>query len=178
VIPVNVAGLLREAPGASRDLQLRDHYVALGEGLELAGPIGLAVRLARTNRGILARGRVTAPLRRICARCLDPYVEEVTVPIEEEFLPSVDPVSGAMAVTDEEPEAQRIDEHNELDLGPVVRDELSLTEPMHPLCSPDCPGLCAVCGVRLISGPHDHEDEEIDPRLAPLARLMDGRRQG
>jgi uncharacterized protein len=145
--------------------------------LELAGPISLTVRLARTNRGILARGRVSAPLRRICARCLDAYVEEVSVPIEDEFLPSVDPVSGAAVALSDEPEAQRIDQHNELDLGPIVRDELSLTEPMHPLCSPDCPGLCAVCGVRLSSGQHDHEDDEIDPRLAPLARLMERRGQ-
>ena len=67
----------------------------------------------------------------------------------------------------------RIDEHNEIDLAPPVHDELSLTEPMHPLCRPDCPGLCSVCGARLTSGPHDHEDEEIDPRLASLASLLE-----
>ena len=173
MIPVNVAGLLREGPGASRDVGLRDHYVSLGPDLELAGPLNGAVRLQRTNRSILARGRVTAPLRRTCARCTEPYVEEVSVDVDEEYLPAAD-VGGAVASAAEpDPEALRIDEHNEIDLAPPIHDELSLTEPMHPLCSPDCQGLCAECGERLSSGAHDHGGEEIDPRLAGLARLLD-----
>src|SRR5438132_1029491 len=83
------AGLLREAPGATRELQLRDRYLALGADLELAGPIDARLRMLRTNRGILLRGSVDAPLRRTCARCLDPFVEEVRVQVSEEFLPTV-----------------------------------------------------------------------------------------
>lgn len=169
---VNVAGLLREAPGAVRDLRLRDHYLSLGPDVELAGPLDGDLRLQRTNRGILVRGRIRAPLRRTCARCLDAYVEEVEVQIAEEFLPTIDPVSGAAVAADEVGEAQRIDAHHEIDLDPVIHDELSLTEPMHPLCRPDCPGLCPVCGESLSGGPHGHDDEEIDPRLASLARLL------
>src|SRR5205085_9312903 len=91
MIAVNVAGLLHEAHGATRELRLRDHYTSLGPDLELAGPMNGVVRLQRTNRGILARGTVTAPMRRTCARCLEPYVEDVTVAIDDEFLPSLDP---------------------------------------------------------------------------------------
>jgi uncharacterized metal-binding protein YceD (DUF177 family) len=87
----NVAGLLHEPPGTARDVRLRDHYVSLGPDVELAGPLDADLRLQRTNRGILVRGEVRAPLRRTCARCADAYVEEVRQPIEEEFLPSVDP---------------------------------------------------------------------------------------
>jgi uncharacterized protein len=46
---------------------------------------------------------------------------------------------------------------------------------MHPLCSPDCPGLCPVCGERLSNGPHDHGSPEVDPRLAGLAQLLERR---
>ncbi len=173
---VNVAGLLHEAPGASRDLRLRDHYVSLGPDLELAGPLNGDLRLQRTNRGVFVRGRVGTSLRRTCARCLEPYVEEVDVPIEEEYLPTLDPESGAVLTVEDDPETPRIDEHNEIDLAPVLRDELSLTEPMHPLCRPDCPGLCSVCGESLASGPHQHETDEIDPRLAGLAELLRGER--
>jgi hypothetical protein len=55
----NAAGLLREPPGAFRDYRLHDHYVTLGPDVELAGPIELNLRLQRTNRGILVRGRST-----------------------------------------------------------------------------------------------------------------------
>lgn len=176
----NVAGLLHEPPGATRDLRLRDHYVNLGPDLELAGPLDADLRLQRTNRGILVRGEVRAPLRRTCARCTDPYVEEVRVPVSEEFLPTVDPESGVPVRTDDgELEAvQLIDEHHEMDLDAIFHDELSLTEPMHPLCRPDCPGLCVECGERLDRGDHAHGAEEIDPRLAGLAALLRDREGG
>ncbi len=167
---VNVAGLLHEATGATRDLRLRDHYLSLGPDVELAGPLNGTLRLQRTNRGIFVRGSVSAPLRRTCARCLEPFVEDVEVLVAEEFLPTLDPITGAPLEMTEE--ASRIDEHHEIDLAPVLRDELSLTEPMHPLCRPDCPGLCSVCGESRSSGRHDHETDEVDPRLAGLARLL------
>jgi len=175
----NAAGLLHETPGATRDLRLADHYVVLGNDLELAGPLNGAFRLQRTNRGVIVRGRVTAPLRRTCARCLEPYVEEATAAIDEEFVPSLDPETGAaLAGAPGDEESVRINAHHEIDLTGVIHDELSLTEPMHPLCRPDCPGLCVTCGAPLESGEHEHGSEEIDPRLAVLARFRPGDGQG
>ena len=173
----NVAGLLHEPPGATRDVRLRDHYVTLGADVELAGPLDADLLLQRTNRGILVRGELRAPLRRTCARCTDPYVEDVIVSIDEEFLPSVDLESGAQVQAEDlDREATlRIDEHHEIDLTGVFHDELSLTEPMHPLCRPDCPGLCSQCGEKLDRGVHDHVADEIDPRLAGLAALLHDR---
>ena len=177
MISFNVAGLLHEPPGATRDVRLRDRYVTLGTDVELAGPLDADLRLQRTNRGILVRGNVRAPLRRTCARCTDAYVEDVRVEVDEEFLPTIDPDSGApVPVETLEPgevdTTLRIDEHHEVNLDPVFHDELALTEPMHPLCRPDCPGLCVECGGRLDSGDHEHGGDEIDPRLAGLAALL------
>ena len=169
----NVAGLLHEPPGAVRDLRIRDRYVTLGGDVELAGPVDADLRLQRTNRGILVRGQARAPLRRTCARCTDAFVEDVRVAIDEEFLPTIDPESGApIRLETGDEDAQRIDEHHEIDLDAVLHDELALTEPMHPLCRPDCPGLCVECGERLDGGDHAHGEGEIDPRLAGLAALL------
>ncbi len=169
----NLAGLLHEPPGSTREIRLRDHYLNLGRDLELAGPIDADMRLQRTNRGVLLRGQLHASLRRTCARCTDAFVEEVRVPLSEEFLPSVDPVSGAPLTVDaEDAEVPRIDGHHQIELDPVFREELSLTEPVFPLCRPDCPGLCPTCGGRMESGTHEHGDAEIDPRLAGLAALL------
>lgn len=171
---INVAGLLHETPGATRDVRLRDHYLSLGPDVELAGPLDADLRLQRTNRGILVRGRVRAPLRRTCARCTDPFVEEVSADVDEEFLPSLDPTTGQpVAIEAGESEGtNRIDDHHEIQLDPILRDELVLTEPMVALCGPDCPGLCPECGERLDRGDHAHAGAEIDPRLAGLAALL------
>jgi uncharacterized metal-binding protein YceD (DUF177 family) len=49
-----------------------------------------------------------------------------------------------------------------------VREAIQLAEPIAPLCRPDCPGLCIVCGLRLDDGVHDHPDDDIDPRMEAL----------
>ncbi len=170
MIAFNVAGLLHEPPGATREILLRDHYANLGPDVELAGPLDADLHLQRTNRGILVRGELSAPLRRICARCTDPFVEDVAVTISEEFLPSFDPATGAPIAPDEGDDGttQRINAHHEIELDSVFHDELVLTEPMFPLDRPDCPGLCVVCGLPLDEGEHDHPDDDIDPRLEAL----------
>ena len=171
---LNVAGLLREPPGAVRELRLRDRYLSLGPDVELAGPLNGTLRFQRTNRGILVRGEIEAPVRRTCARCLEAFVEPASIRISEEFLPSIDPETGvAVERESEDAAALLIDDHHEIDLTPVIREEFALTEPMHPLCRSDCPGLCAECGARLDGDHQPHATDEIDPRLAGLARLLD-----
>jgi uncharacterized protein len=172
VIAFNVAGLLAEPPGATRSVRLDGHHTSLGPDVELAGPIDADLRLQRTNRGVLLRGEARATLRRTCARCADPYLEDVRVDLDEEYLPSVDPSTGVALVTTDEEGPLRINGHHEIELDGVLHDELVLTEPMHPLCRPDCPGLCAECGERLDSSHQAHGASDIDPRLAGLAALL------
>jgi uncharacterized protein len=101
-------------------------------------------------------------------------VRDIEVPIhisiEEEVLPSIDLHSGHAVVAREEgdDELLRLTDHHELDLETPVREAIQLAEPIAPLCRPDCPGLCLVCGERLDDGAHDHPDEELDPRLEAL----------
>jgi uncharacterized protein len=170
----NVSGLLHDPPGAVREYRLQDRYVSLAPEVELAGPLNGRLRMQRTNRGILVRGSVDAQVRRTCGRCLEAYVEPAHIEISEEYLPSVDLGTGGVVPPPAEGEGtQVIDEHHEIDLTQVLRDEFALTEPMHPLCRPDCAGLCAECGEALGSRHVPHHRDEIDPRLAGLARFLD-----
>jgi uncharacterized protein len=164
----NVAGLLADDPGASREYEVADVTIPLDEGLELARPIGGHVRLRRTNRGILADAQLTAARRTECSRCLRPTEVPVEIAIEEEYLPALDLATGRPLSTEAEPEVARLTDHHELELGPLVRDELLLAEPIAPVCRPDCPGLCVVCGLPLDEGVHDHEVDDVDPRLEAL----------
>jgi Predicted metal-binding, possibly nucleic acid-binding protein len=177
VILFNVAGMLQEAPGATREVALSDRYLSVGPDVELAGPVDGLIRLQRTNRGILLRGSLDAPLRRTCSRCLEPYVETVHLQLAEEYLPTLDPQRGVpLPPPAADEEALAIDAQQQIDLTPVLHDELALTEPMHPLCRPDCPGLCTGCGRRLDAGSCTCATDEPDQRLAVLARLLDSMR--
>jgi uncharacterized protein len=164
----NVAGLLADGIGSDRTYDVADASVELPDELTLAELVAGHVRLTRTNRGILADARLSTALAGECARCLRPLTTPIEVVLEEEYLPTIDLLTGRPVDADDEPEALRLSDHHELDLEPSVRDAISLAEPIAPLDRPDCPGLCVVCGLPLDEGEHDHPDDDIDPRLEAL----------
>jgi uncharacterized protein len=161
----NVAGLLIDEPGAERLLDVIDARIDLGDELRLAEPIAGRVRLVRTNRGILATADLRTALDLECSRCLREVVLPVDIRFQEEYLPTLDLATGRPLPTDDEPDVLRLTDHHEIDLEPSVRDAILLAEPIAPVCRPDCPGLCIVCGLRLDEGEHD---DDIDPRLEAL----------
>ena len=165
----NVAGLLAEPPGAVREYRVDDVAIDPGDGMGLAQPVSIRIRLLRSNRGLVVEAELRTALAGECARCLRPAVTEVRTRIDEEVLPSIDIASGAPIELEEgeDPEMPRLTDHHELELRPLVIEAISLEEPIAPLCEPDCPGLCEECGERLTPG-HAHGEGPIDPRLEAL----------
>jgi len=168
----NVARLLAEGPGASRVHLVAGVMLDLGDDLRQGDPLEGEVHLARTNRGLYVTGRLTTSLEAECSRCLRDVEIPLAIDLDEEALPSIDIVTGLPLDASLEPDALRLTDHHELELGRPVRDAISLAEPIAPLCRPDCPGLCSVCGLELATGPHDHPDTDIDPRLEALRALL------
>ena len=62
---------------------------------------------------------------------------------------------------------------DQLELTAWARDAIALALPDQILHSPDCAGLCPVCGKDLNVEPHTHPDEEPDPRWSALQELRD-----
>lgn len=60
----------------------------------------------------------------------------------------------------------------ELDLDELVYSEVVLGVPTKHLCKDSCKGVCPKCGKNLNSGECGCNDDEIDPRLQPLAELL------
>jgi uncharacterized protein len=171
----NVAGLLGEPVGSTRDYIVSGVTLDLGEDLRQADPIEGTIHLGRTNRGLLVRGDLRTSLDEECSRCLRSIEVPLELHIEEEALPSIDLHTGLPIDTASDPEALRLNDHHELELEPAIREAILLAEPIAPLCEPDCPGLCAICGERLTGGPHEHPEDDIDPRLEVLkAFKVDG----
>lgn len=170
-----LAALLAEPPGSRRDYAFEGIPLELGDDLALARPVGGRVRFSRTNRGVLITGQVETALALSCSRCLRPIELPLQLVLNEEALPAVDLASGKPLDPAIEPEIVRLSDHHEVLLEPIIREAIELEEPIAPVCRPDCPGLCVVCGEPLDDGPHEHEEPPFDPRLEVLrAFRVDG----
>jgi uncharacterized protein len=164
----NVTGLLAEPAGSTRDYDVAGVTIDLGDDLRLADPIEGRVHVGRTNRGLLVNADFTTSLQAECSRCLREVEVPLELHVEEEVLPSLDLQTGQPVKIPADDEVVRLTDHHELQLETLVREAILLAQPIAPLCEPDCPGLCTTCGERLTGGPHDHGDEDVDPRLEAL----------
>jgi uncharacterized protein len=172
VVAINVAQLLQEAPGAVREFDFADSIAAVTVEVSLRGPIVGHARLMRTTDGILVHANFRAPVTLECARCLDDVRLEVGGSLDEEFRPSVDLKTGLPLSEALEEDQPRIDEHHEIDLDEILRQNILTNLPLQPLCEAACPGLCATCGERLDASHSAHDDtaQPVDP-ASPFARL-------
>jgi uncharacterized protein len=168
-----LAGLLGEPPGSQRTYPLAGITIPLDDDLRLVEPLEGVVHVARTNRGVLLDARLRTAISGTCSRCLIDIEIPLDLRIAEEVLPSLDIATGQAIDRAAEPDVVRLTDHHELDLEPLVREAISLGEPIAPLCQPDCPGLCITCGARMGPGHVAHPDDDIDPRLAALRAFRD-----
>ena len=125
--------------------------------------LDLDLRLESVVEGVLVSGTAAAIAVGQCSRCLVDLTEPVIALLRELY---AYPDSTTAATTDEDELPRLIDDL--VDLEPLVRDEVVLALPMAPLCRPDCPGLCSVCGERFDDLEPGHSHEILDPRWAAL----------
>ncbi len=134
-------------------------------GIAAGAELRLTVTLASVTEGVLVTATTAAPVSGECARCLEPVAQTIEIRCQELFSYERESGSG-----DEDGYAL---DGDLLDLEPVLRDALVLALPLAPLCRPDCPGLCAECGVLLAqAGPEHGHATATDPRWAALQQRM------
>ena len=131
----------------------------------LHGDIAIELPLTSTLDDIEVVGTLTVDWSDECRRCLTPLAGPLTVEVEERYAPSSDDPGRTV-----DPEAFPI-EHGQLDLAPMVREEVLLGVPDAPLCRDDCAGICPECGADLAAGPCGCEREVRDERWAVLDQL-------
>ncbi len=130
----------------------------------------LELRLSKSGRDVIVRGKLTAELSVECARCLQPTRIVVREPLSALLVPTADLSSGPASDEDEvtPDQADVIPYDGEtVVLDDFVRDEVLLGVPMIPLCSESCPGIRPQTSPESASPAID----AIDPRLSPLLRL-------
>ncbi len=176
MLAFNVAQLLKEGIGATRHYELSGELYDIDE--QNAGPVPVEGHLdvVRIPRGLLAQGKAHLAMAATCRRCLATYEREVDLDIEEEYVATVDVVTGYRIELaegeDEEPELL-ISDHHILDTREVLRQYAVATIIDAGLCRPDCRGICPICGADLNHESCNCHLAQVDPRLAALAGLLD-----
>ncbi|WP_132993823.1 YceD family protein [Gordonia zhaorongruii] len=141
-------------------------------GIPADGEVRLDLRLESVSEGVLVTGTVSGDIEGQCGRCLGPLDDSVSMFLTELF---AYPDSDTDKTTDDEDVERIVDE--QIDLEQTIIDAVATELPLTPLCTPDCPGLCQVCGVRLADAEPGHGHELIDPRWAKLADKLEDMEQ-
>ena len=157
---VNVIELLRR-PGNSKDVDVTVAAVDLDFNNDsLTGdPVAVRVRLESLTNGISVHGTASAGWAGECRRCLDPVSGTITVDLDELYQ-QVPDNPDAYAIT-----------NDQINLLPMVRENLLVSVPVGPLCREDCAGFCQHCGTDLRVASCDCKVETRDPRWAALDAL-------
>ena len=136
-----------------------------------AGPLEVRASAELVEGQIRIAGSLQTKIELVCARCLEPVVEEVSRDFDLFYRP--------MKTIAKEEEVHLREDDTEiaffqgegLFLADVLAEQVLLALPMKVICRGDCRGLCPHCGVNLNSEECRCESHAADPRLAPLARL-------
>ena len=170
LLRLQVGFLLSEGPGNSKEVPLQlSQRVQVDCDLFLESLTGFLV-LTRTKEGILIQGTLTVSHARECDRCLEAFDHLFALNIAELFASPPDANISAF----------NVDSNGEIDLAPLLREEVLIEESYRTVCRDGCRGLSAETGVNL-----NHEQEShgaavpsmdggaaIDPRLAVLKQLL------
>jgi uncharacterized protein len=163
----NVSELLRESYGSFRDHDIDDDLRIDGERQHFTGH----VRFDRVPAGILVRAKLHNDWRTDCSRCLEPCTLPIDLTIEEQYIPTIDPISGSRVTPPPgEEDAYRINERHMIDLSLPVQQYWTMAQPIAPVCREDCAGICPTCGERPASG-HACVSDQADDRWARLRDL-------
>jgi uncharacterized protein len=115
------------------------------DDVEIVEPVEGLVRVENARQSIVVGGNATTAITLQCARCLEPYAQELDLELEADAPLSFlrpDPEAGQADEEDEADDdlAALFDGHM-LNVSELVRQAAVLQSPIKPLCSPDCPGL-------------------------------------
>lgn len=133
-----------------------------------ARDLAVVAEIYRSGHDVHFQGSIEGDVRAECARCL----EEFERPLHRDFRFVILP---RPAATDDSEDDEGVDHYSgdELDLGPLVREQALLSLESIPLCTPACRGLCPGCGANLNREecPCERRSEAGGIRLLDLRKL-------
>jgi uncharacterized protein len=161
---------------AVRKLRIRKSYAPgsidfRSSEIQQVAPVEVTATAELLEGQIRIEGQLETKIEMVCARCLEPVIEDVNrtfdlfyAPLPKDAKPKED------RLLDDDTEIGFF-EGDGLFLADVLREQVLLALPLKVICQSDCRGLCPNCGANLNHEECRCETHATDPRLAPLARL-------
>jgi uncharacterized protein len=161
---------------AVRKLRIRKSYAPGSidyhtSEIKQVAPVEVTATAELLEGQIRIEGQLETKIEMVCARCLEPVVEDVNrsfdllyAPLPKGAKPKED------RLKDDDTEIGFF-EGDGLFLADMLREQVLLALPLKVICQSDCRGLCPNCGANLNHEECRCETHATDPRLAPLARL-------
>jgi uncharacterized protein len=134
----------------------------------VTAPVAVSGTVINRAGYITLTAEASMSYRTHCARCLADVEDTVRFLCEK----TVADEKGLLRLENTENDDYVQIKGGKLDLDAPICDEILLGFPMRILCSDDCKGLCAGCGVDLNREACRCTKKEVDPRLAKLAALL------
>lgn len=166
---------IRKNFGAVEKFHFSENWPAFtyaDETIEFTSPVEVELGVANLANSIALSGQVQTDIVSVCSRCLKTF----STPVRTSFELQLCHYSDLPAFRADQPETEEEDvvtwESDEMDLQPLLREQIVLALPMKSLCSVDCKGLCAKCGQDLNLGECGCDLRTVDPRLAGLAEFF------
>lgn len=135
-------------------LDIEDVFVLKGElkisklssAYKLVSPVHYEFTIKKNKDNLHVEGILSCIVSLICSRCLDEFSYMINTKVDFKM------VAQNLAPNEPEIELKRDEmdiyyyEGNEIELEPILNEEIMLNIPIKPLCKESCKGLCQVCG--------------------------------
>ncbi len=171
LLRIQAGYLLSEGPGNAKEIPINfSQPVQVDDDLYLNSLDG-SLMLTRAKDGILVQGALQVTHSRECDRCLESFTHRFGLDVAELY--ALRSNSGKSEFF--------IDSDGEIDLAPLLREEVLIEESYRAICKDGCRGLNATSGVNLNDLNDLNETGEsrvvedglaIDPRMAVLKQLL------
>ncbi len=159
IFRINVGFMINQPIGYNRDIPIELSHHSFDEILTVDDLKG-NLNIDRTQSGLRIQADFTAITSAECGRCLVDFKLPLHTEFEEIFTYENNPLSEEELI---------IPEDGNINFGPYIRDYLLLEVPINPVCTPDCRGLCDICGQNLNLRDCGHTHEKP---LTPFAKAL------
>lgn len=141
--------------------------------LILGDDVHIDATIRREGDIFFVDGTIKTILSLTCSRCAGEFL----YPVDNFFHCHEEPIGKASTEIELFLKKKDMDiDHyagDEVEINTLFREQVILSIPMHPLCKPDCLGLCPKCGQNLNVGKCDCKEEEVANPFRVIKRLFD-----